>query len=243
VYNTATAAGAELLGIVGGLGPRASAEFLKTIYEFAPQGSEQQWPRVLMYSDPSFPDRTETLTAGYDDLLLSPLIDALQRLRDLGAARIVICCVTLHHLLPLLPVSLRVFIWSLLDVAFAQLLLSRKPHLLLCSSGTRQLKIFERHPQWPAAHDYLILPDDDDQQSIHELIYEIKRNQDIRRLIPVVAHMLRKYDVNSFVAGCTEIHLLAKEFRTTPGGIGEYSCIDPLTIIATELTKESLCNI
>lgn len=191
-----------------------------------------------MYSDPTFPDRTETLLAGFDDLLLDPLIEALRHVERLGANRIVICCVTLHHLLPRLPHSLRTHIWSLLDVVFAQVVKSEERHLLLCTSGTRQLGIFQLHPQWKAAQDFLALPDDDDQQLIHGLIYRIKRNQDVCQLIPTIETLLTKYGVNSFIAGCTEIHLLAKHFRSTPGEVRKRACIDPLSIIAREVTKE-----
>ena len=54
----------EVLGIVGGLGPMASAEFLKTVYEYGIGENEQDAPIVLMYSDPTFPDRTESFLAG-----------------------------------------------------------------------------------------------------------------------------------------------------------------------------------
>lgn len=229
----------DLLGILGGLGPLASAEFLKTIYEYSPSTCEQEYPRVVMYSDPTFPDRTETLLAGFDELLLVPLVDALRHLEQLGANRIVICCVTLHHLLPQLPPGLRSRIWSLLDVVFEQVIESQQRHLLLCSTGTRQLGAFQLHPQWAGAHHLFVLPDDDDQQLIHGLIYQIKKNDDVGRLIPIIDTLLSKYRVNSFIAGCTEFHLLAKHFRSNDG---ERGCIDPLSIIAREVKKESICN-
>jgi aspartate racemase len=232
----------DLLGILGGLGPLASAEFLKTIYECSPATCEQDWPRVMLYSDPTFPDRTETLLAGFDDLLLEPLVEALRQLERLGVNRIVICCVTLHHLLPRVPHSLRSRIWSLLDVVFEQVIESEQRHLLLCTKGTRQLGIFQLHQQWAAARDLLVLPDEDDQQLIHGLIYQIKKNDDVDRLIPIINTLLSKYAVNSFIAGCTEIHLLAKRFQSAPGKVRERGCIDPLSIIAREVTKESICN-
>ena len=45
-----------LLGIVGGLGPLASAEFLKTLYEENPFEVEQEGPACLLLSDPNVPD-------------------------------------------------------------------------------------------------------------------------------------------------------------------------------------------
>ncbi len=232
-----------VLGIVGGIGPLASAEFLKTIYEHSQVKAEQASAKVVMYSDPSFPDRTEFLLAGEDAVLLEKLIEALECLRRLNASRIVICCVTIHHLLPRLPDDLREPIWSLPDVIFRQVSLGRERHLLMCSSGTRKLGLFQNHPQWQALQDQFILPDEDDQTLIHQLIYRIKQSHDPRGSIRTLESLLAKYNAKSFIAGCTEIHLLAKHYETESASRREYGCVDPLTIIAREVAlaaKEEL---
>jgi len=232
-----------LLGIVGGIGPRASAEFLKTIYEHSQCELEQASAKVVLYSDPSFPDRTESLLAGEDAVLLEKLIEALECLRRLNVSRIVICCVTIHHLLPRLPDDLREPIWSLPDVIFRQVSLSRERHLLMCTSGTRKLGLFQNHPQWQALKDQFILPDKDDQALIHQLIYRIKQSHDPRGSIRTLESLLAKYKAKSFIAGCTEIHVLAKHYETESGSRREYGCVDPLTIIAREVAlaaKEEL---
>src|SRR5262245_33156638 len=91
----------QVIGILGGMGPLSSAEFLKTIYECnAGREVEQEMPVVMVYSDPTFPDRTTAFSKGEDEIVLRRLITALQRLRNLGASRIIICCLTIHHLLP-----------------------------------------------------------------------------------------------------------------------------------------------
>ncbi len=43
----------KLLGILGGMGPSASAEFLKTIYEYGISDLEQRSPACSLYSDPT----------------------------------------------------------------------------------------------------------------------------------------------------------------------------------------------
>lgn len=227
----------KILGVLGGVGPRASAEFLKTIYEHSLGEREQNSPRVLMYSDPSFPDRTEAFLTGDGDALLEKLVAALNSLRSHGVSRIVICCVTIHYLLPRLPEDLRARITSLIDVVLAEVRRSRKKHLLICTRGARRLKIFQQHPQWEQAKYYVLLPDESDQESIHHLIYRIKRNEEIQKLIPFIDSLLAKYKVDSFVAGCTEMHVLAKQFRRANGG---YGCLDPLTIIAEELAEKGI---
>lgn len=228
----------DILGVLGGMGPVASAEFLKTIYEYGVGEREQDSPIVLVYSDPTFPDRTDAFLAGNYSEILGQLIEGLNRLREMGASRIVICCVTIHHLLPKLPPHLSELVISLPEVVFANIAATEKRHLLICSSGTYQLGIFRNHDQWKHAERYFVLPDEADQQIIHrDLIYRIKKTSDISRLFPLLESLLFKYKVDSFIAGCTEVHLLAKYFMSSIGRHKGYSCIDPLAIIAKQTAR------
>jgi aspartate racemase len=227
----------EILGVVGGIGPLASAEFVKTIYERGIGEQEQDAPKVLMHSDPTFPDRTQSLLAGDYEPLLRKLVDISDGLLRLGASRIVICCMTIHHLLPKLPVRLRSRTISLLDVIFEEVAKSPKQRLLICTTGTRKLGVFERHVRWEALKDRIVTPGEEDQRVIHDdIIYQIKRNQGVGKVAPVLESLLLKYGLDSFVSGCTEIHLLAKHVAFS-GHEARFGCIDPLMIIAKELSQ------
>ena len=230
----------EVLGVVGGMGPLASTEFLRTIYEQSSWNNEQDAPRVLLYSDPTFLDRTEAFRKGLDEQLLEQLVTALMRLRSLGASRLVICCVTIHYLLPRVPSQLQSRLVSLIDVIFEELLVIDQPHLLLCTSTTRELGIFDKHERWPQTRGLFILPEDSDQREIHQMIYRIKQSQDVQRQILFVENLLAKYHVNNFIVGCTETHLLARHFVTTYGGEHSNHCIDPLMSIARKLVRRDV---
>ena len=227
----------QFLGVLGGMGPLASAEFLKTIYEQSLGEREQDAPPVILYSDPSFPDRTDALLAGEYEELLAQLGEALGRLNALGVSKIVICCITIHHLLPLVPEHLRARVVSLIDVIFEEVERSRKRHLLICTTGTRRLGLFQSHARWGQLKDFFVLAGDDDQEAIHELIYRVKKNQDPRLLVPRLEALLGKYGVDSFIAGCTETHLLAKQVAR---GASAYGCIDPLGVIARGVRESEL---
>jgi aspartate racemase len=220
------------LGVLGGMGPLASAEFVKTIYE-AVEGPEQLAPPILLHSDPSMPDRTAAFLSGDSDALLARFTAALTALERQGVSKIVVACITVHYLMPRLPADLRARIVSLIDVIFDALRKSGERHLLLCTTGTRRMRLFEDHPGWSGLEDRLLLPDDEDQQVVHRTIYEIKQNGDVQRLVALVERLLDKYQVSSFVAGCTEIHFAAKRF-SGPAAIG---CVDPLLIIANDVAR------
>jgi aspartate racemase len=231
-----------ILGVLGGMGPVASAEFLKTIYEYSEGEREQEFPVVFVYSDPTFPDRTDAFLKGEEEVVLRQLVKALQALVQMDASKIVICCMTIHHLLPRLSPELADRIISLLDVIADHLPRTEKKHLLICSSGTRRFRLFENHKQRAVFEDYLIFPSEEDQEWIHrDLIYPIKKTPDPRSLLPLLDSLLAKYGVDSFAAGCSEIHVLSKHLAAASNGQqAKYGCIDPLAIIARQAAENRL---
>ena len=219
------------LGILGGMGPLASAEFLKTVYELCRAEREQAMPACILYSDPTFPDRTEALLAGTQEALLRRLIGALETLVKAGASEIVIICFTIHHLLPRVPLVLRERVLSLVDVALEEVARNASPHLMLCTTGARETHLFESHPKWRAAGRYVVFPGATDQDRVHETIYRLKAHGDVATLMPFLANLRKQYDVSALVAGCTELHLAAKFVRQQ--GVGRDGWIlDPLMTVA-----------
>lgn len=223
----------EVLGVLGGMGPLSSAEFLRTIYECTLDEREQDSPAVLMYSDPSFPDRTTAFLASEDDSVLGPLEAALRTLHAMGATRTVMCCMTVHHLLPRLPEELRERVVPLPELILRELLETAGRHLLVCSSGTRAFRLLERHPLWEEVADRVLLPDAADQAVIHrDLIYPMKRPADLDALAPILDRAMEKYGADGFIVGCSEVHILAKHLRARRGGV---ACIDPFLAVARGL--------
>ena len=233
--------GKPVLGILGGMGGLASAEFVKTIYELSGEVSprEQAAPVVLMYSDPTFPDRTEAFLRGEMQPLLTRLIDALQLLCDMGASQLVICCMTIHYLLPEVPGALRERIISLTDVIFSSVESLKKKHLVISSTGTIKLELLQRHPRWEQARNYFVFPSEAEQRQMHDLIYEVKLNRNLLEARLFVETLLARHRVDSFIAACSEIHLLAKQFVPSSPEQRGYGCIDPLAIIAWKLVEQN----
>ncbi len=221
----------DVFGVVGGLGPLASAEFLRTIYEYGAGDVEQTMPAVFLVSDPTVPDRTQALVNGTSELLLDRLRTTVEQIVALRCSRIVVCCVTMHAVLPGLPEDLRRRIVSLIDVVIDQVRARGERQLLFCSSGTRATNIFERHPRWPEIEPLMIRPRPDDQAAIHSFIYRIKRDGNARRFVRAAGELLDTYGVRSLTVGCTEFHLLAKAARQC--GAPWRTC-DPLDWIARE---------
>jgi aspartate racemase len=236
------AAGAErpIWGVVGGMGPLASAEFLKTIYECRIQAGvkEQESPIVVLYSDPTFPDRTESFLKNEYEVLLQRLESVLATL-DVCTTGIIICCMTIHAILDRVREPLRSKVVSLLDVVFEQILGSNREYLLICTEGSRKMRLFENHPLWSLARKQIILPGEQDQKQLHQMIFEVKSNLPGERHLEFVGQLLGKYGTASFIAGCTEIHILVKHMARQEGRPDALFCIDPLMSIARALALNS----
>jgi aspartate racemase len=198
---------------------------------------EQAAPAVLMYSDPAFPDRTEAFLRGETQPILARLTDALELLCGMGASRVVICCMTIHYLLPELPGALRERIISLTDVLFSSVESVKKKHLVISSIGTIKLELLQRHPRWEQARKYFIFPTEAEQRQMHDLIYEVKLNRNLVEARLFVETLLARHRVDSFIAACSEIHLLGKQFAPSGPQQRGYGCIDPLTIIARRVVE------
>lgn len=222
-------------GIVGGMGALASADFARTIYECNITKDEQDGPIVIMFSDPTMPDRTEAFLNGSTSVLVDRLVEQLMDLKDLGVDNVVLCCVTLHYTLPYLPLELRRSVVSLVDVALAQVIDRKQRQLLLCSTGTRAAAIFESHDLWGEASDYVVSPDEHDQKLIHEMLYRYKQPGDVGLMAPKIESLLTQYGAESFIAGCTELHSFTRRLREMNSPM---KFVDPLITIAERFISQ-----
>ena len=235
ITNHTGIAPTETWGVIGGMGPIASAEFLKTIYEQVKAKQEQEAPVVILVSDPTFPDRTECFLSNQKEALLRQLHATLLRLDSFQVTKIIICCVTIHYLLPLLPEELKRKIVSLLDLALSSVVETGRKHLLLCSTGSRQMRLFENHDLWEKAEHLIAMPSEEDQDAIHTLIYRLKVNSQSPDDLDFLYSLMARYEVDSFIAACTEIHLLSRQLRHS--GRSEIHCVDPLMILADRIVE------
>jgi aspartate racemase len=227
----------DVWGVIGGMGPLASAEFVNTIYEQSTINAEQEFPIVFLASDPTIPDRTQAVLDHNEEALIRQFSTHVQQLISVGVTKIIVCCITIHSLIPRLPANHQEKIISLVDVILENVLQSDRTHLLICSEGTRKTGLFEKHKLWRHAKKQIILPKEDDQNKIHALIYEIKRNRRNIQHIESLQSLLGRYQVSSYIAGCTEIHILAKEQEKNTGIDRRMFCIDPLTIVASNIAS------
>lgn len=226
------------LGILGGMGPLASAELLHTVYRLNITAPEQNAPACLLYSDPSMPDRTEAILRGSTEELTHRVTRALEELDRMGADRIVIACVTAHHVLPDVPEPLRRKVISLFDLMVDELLAAPAPSLLLATVGTRRARLLERQPRWPEIAPWVRFLDEEDLQGFHTWLYRLKQGRpgDLEELLGWLDTFPTRYGLDTLLFGCTELHLLQRPLAARGKNPG-YRIVDPLFVAARDLDR------
>jgi aspartate racemase len=228
-----SASGHPRLGVLGGMGPLASAEFIHTVYRLNMVEPEQGAPVCLLLSDPSIPDRTSAILAGDTAELARRMTAALADLERMGAERIVIACVTAHAVLPEVPAPLCDKVISLLDLALDELAAAEGDYLLLATTGTRRARIFERHPRWSEVAGRVRFLDEQDQHELHALLYRFKQNEPLEPALPWLTSLPGRYGVAGLIFGCTEMHL----FQRLLAGGASFEIIDPMLTAAREAPR------
>ena len=86
----------EVLGIIGGMGPMASAYFQRLIVSMTDADVDQQHLPTILLNIPTIPDRTAFLLGKSSESPVPVLRQAAKTLELTGATRFAVTCVTSH---------------------------------------------------------------------------------------------------------------------------------------------------
>jgi aspartate racemase len=108
------------IGILGGMGPLATVDFLGKLVERTPAARDQEHVPVVVYSVPQIPDRSASILGGTESPL--PAMRAgILTLERAGARAIAIACNTAHYWFDDLSRECRVPLLHIADCACAAL--------------------------------------------------------------------------------------------------------------------------
>jgi len=200
------------LGVLGGMGPAASAEFLVRLTEQTPATCDQEHIPVILWSDPTVPDRSTSLL-NKDDLPWEKLKRGIQGLKNADCDHIVIPCNTAHFWydrLTALGVPITHIVDSVADELRAQNITGTIG--VMGTRATMQLGLYNNHLSklgWTC-----ITPTSKEMEDyVQPGIDLIKANKPILAhgmLMTVVKSLIEK-GAQAVVLGCTEIPLVVRE--------------------------------
>ncbi|HET9128362.1 MAG TPA: amino acid racemase [Propionibacteriaceae bacterium] len=227
----------EIIGILGGMGPAATADFYAKLVSMTPGRRDQDHLRTVIWSDPTVPDRTEALL-GHGPDPTPWLLHGARVLREAGATVIAIPCNTAHAFVPRIADRVDLPIIHMIGEVARQLSTER-PAVnavgLLATTGTARTGLYQKSLARSGID--VILPDATSQDTeVMAAIRAVKAGeggQATAELFTLAVRRLIERGAQAVIAGCTEVPLgLTPEALPVP-------LIDPATVLARALIRRA----
>ncbi len=204
----------KVLGIIGGLGPLATAYFMMKIIRMTDAATDQEHIRMIVYNYPDIPDRTKYIL---DKTARDPLPfmrDIALRLQNDGVCSIAIPCVTAQFYHDRLQESIGIPVFNgVREMADYLKENDIKSVGIMGTDGTVQSDLFGKSLD-EYGIDYLY-PSKEGQKKVMSIIYDsVKagKKPDDRQLMEV-AQELRKKGAQRIILGCTELSVIKEQFE------------------------------
>ena len=197
------------VGIIGGMGPEATIDFMSRVIALTPSQRDQDHIHMVVENNPHIPDRQATAE---NDLIAIELTAIAERLEVAGADFLVLPCNTAHVFIDDLLKNIQIPFVHIVNETVNEIV---KEHTnvknigLLATDMCINSGIY--HQVIKSVDRTVLVLEQQDQKSCMQLIYDVKKGKyskstktDMVRL----ADQLIQKGADIIVAGCTEIPLI-----------------------------------
>lgn len=203
----------DKIGILGGMGPLATAIFLKKVIDLTDASCDQENIPFVILNDTDIPDRTAYIlgksTSNPVDYLLKDLED-LEKLKCTHAAMI---CNTAHFFYDELQNKTPIKILNMVELTLEEC--SKRGFKkvgLMATEGTVKAKVYEKFNKFDIE---LVYPDSESQKMISEIIYDyVKKNKKVpRKLFGNALQCFLDRKCQGVIMGCTELSVVIDDLN------------------------------
>lgn len=197
------------VGVLGGMGPAATAFFFQKIVELTDAARDQDHLHVIIDCDPSVPDRTDEFLRGSDAPLAS-LVMMANRLRAAGAEFLVMPCNSAHLCFDRLAGAAGLPMLHIVEEVGREIIARGCERVLLL--GTLATMRSDLYTARLAKITHVSVPDPPQQEQVQAAIVEIKagRIAEARRMLAPLLQWPQGSAPDAVVLGCTELPLAVK---------------------------------
>lgn len=222
------------IGILGGMGPLATADLLRKIVLLTKAEKDADHIRIYIDDNPRICDRTEAILFGGDSPV-PEMMDSLRKLEKCGAECIIMPCNTAHYFLPMLQEETDIPFVSMLEATAAACAQKYpgKTAAVLATRGTLATGLYSHALE--ARNVSCCLPGEAEKTYLMHLIYDVVKAG--KPLAPetegwqALLAALRARGADYFILGCTELPIVAQSLPT------EEPFIDPTEELAREAIR------
>ncbi len=208
----------EILGVIGGLGPIATAHFMELVINMTRAEKDQDNVEMILYNFPSIPDRTDYILGKSQESPLPEMLRIGRLLASQGVSLIAIPCVTAHYFYREIADGIPVPVINGITEAVAMLKARGvRTAGIMATDGTIQTGLLSRELEKAGIR--TVIPSEERQRDVMHLIYKnVKAGKK--------AEMDRFYRVRQeltdggaevILLGCTELSLIKRDEEVGPG--------------------------
>ena len=203
------------LGILGGMGPAASAEYITRLIQQTPASCDQEHIPFVLWNNPQIPDRSTSMRAG-DNRPLPFLLEGIQILRTSGCDIIVIPCNTAHFWYnDMIKINPRIIhIVDSVAYALQDVNVTNTTIGVMGTKATVELGLYQNrlsNSGWDC-----IVPSEEEMDTLVQPAIDLIKGGDLEQahdmFITVVDSLIAR-GAKAVVLGCTEIPLAVREDR------------------------------
>ena len=232
------------VGLIGGLGPAATVDLYDKIVKATPAKNDQEHFKLVVEQNPQISDRTACLLKGGADPTLA-MYGCARRLQKDGCDAIIVPCNTAHAFVPYLERHL--------DIPFINMQIATMEEIkaklgdkarigLLATSGTVQTGIYGDKAK--ALNLPMFVPDELHQERVMAAIYGplgakagYTDGQCREDLVSAAEYLVKTYDCNCLILGCTELPLILDECDDFVCAGKEVCVVDPTSALARKVVR------
>lgn len=227
----------DVIGILGGMGPAATADFYTKLVGLTAARRDQDHPQVIIWSDPTIPDRSEALLGrGLDPT--DSMIRGAQTLARGGATLMAVPCSTAHAFAPAVAAAVGLPLVNMIDEVARHLQVHR-PGVrrvgLLATTGTITAGLYQDSLGRVGITTEVPDPELQD-RAVMSAIRAVKAGAPQSRTTPMLAPAVRALvdrGAQVLIAGCTEIPL-ALATDASP-----LELVDPTVLLAAAVLRRA----
>lgn len=221
------------LGIIGGLGPMATAYFMRRIIEMTDAPTDQDNIEMVIFNTPSIPDRTGFILGNSTESPLPKIVELAHKLERENVDYIAMPCITAHFFHDQIADSVFVPVSNGIRET-ADYLAERgiKRVGIMATDGTKSMHLFDS-----VFKDYditCIYPDNECQKLVMSIIYDdIKAGRKVAmKEFELIKNQLLEMGAEVILLGCTELSIVKRNHN-----IGD-KVLDVIDVLAQDCVKK-----
>lgn len=216
----------KTVGIIGGMGPAATALLFQKLIDYTDAAVDSEHMHIVIDNNPAIPDRTTSILKGENTPAVC-ICESGKKLEALGAELLLIPCNTSHYFYAYIQEQLEVPVVNMIaETAKECLKKGYRKVGVLATTGTCNTHTYDKELRKFGIA--VIYPEEEGQKKVMEIIYDqVKAGKPgDASIIKTYLEQMAANGAEAFILGCTELPFALKE-----GDFG-YHFLDSLDILA-----------